>query len=247
MVISGVKHLVNLTGATIIVAGKTMYPKLGPSTRTRNGGIAKFPLNFWSLALKDNPDEKGFAPYKRDKKGLIILDETLCPREEGTVYVVNEAVAKLFCYREDYVLFVPDKPVIWRNYRGETLTGRFGKEEKRVLEVLFEFEEDVIPEPEEAVVISEEVGANGLGNLAEALDSALAGHELPEEQVEEEPTKESEAETVEEVEKSKKTPVKKASTRKKKVEVEAAEAEKPKKTSSRKKKVEETTEEEVAE
>lgn len=173
--------IINITGAKISVGGKIIFPQLGEPFQTKTGGIAQFPLNFWAIAKKSDPDEKGFRTYLKDKKGRILLDENICPKENGTLYIINETEEKLFFGREDYVLFIPEKTINWKTFKGGTLEGILGRKVVIIEEVAIELEEDT-PEEEE---ISE-----GLGSLSEALKDVVVEEDetiIEEETVEEKP------------------------------------------------------------
>ena len=235
-----VTTLVNLTGFTIVVDGKTIRPKMGPVVRTASGGIARYPLVFGSLALsRKGPD--GRKEFVRNEKHLIQLDEKLAPRQKGTLYICNESTAKLFIGREDYVLFVPDNRIDWRGECQKAVTGLLTKPVLMYVPVdinLAEEEElplqeddDLLPEDEiEEVKPSkkskEKPVEAGLGNFSQALDAALEGTTLGEE-IKEERTEAEEKKPVKKASttrsKTKKTSTKKTSTKK----VEAKEVEEP--------------------
>ena len=181
--------LVNLTGFTIVIEGKTIRPKMGPVVHTASGGIARYPLNFGSLALnRVKPD--GRKEFVRNERGFIQLNEALAPKKEGVLYICSELTRKLFVGREDHVLFVPDEQIDLRGHIQNSIVGVltvpmtvYAPVELNLLseeELPLGSEEDETLEEEESADEADYT-APGLGNIGSALKEALEEQPLEEE------------------------------------------------------------------
>lgn len=179
--------LVNLTGFTIVIEGKTIRPKMGPVVHTASGGIARYPLNFGSLALnRVKPD--GRKEFVRNERGFIQLNEALAPKKEGVLYICSELTRKLFIGREDHILFVPDEQIDLRGHISTSVSGvlTVPMTVYAPVEVNLLSEEELPMEEDEALGDEEsaeeaDFTSPGMGNLGSALEEALEKQPLEEE------------------------------------------------------------------